>query len=94
MAQNFAKGSAITVGTAVGSIDPAWAANYGYAVFQVQGQSIRFRMDGGTPVAGTAGFIGSVGDVWELQEQDIIDFRYVRDGGTDGIIWVALADRG
>lgn len=89
----------ITVSTSVvgltgSKIQPASGRAASSAAITVEGANIRYRLDGGEPVAGGAGHLGydtSIAPtlvIWVYGTENLRNFRVVREGASDATLRV------
>lgn len=61
-------------------------------VAQVEGAEIRYRYDGGTPVATSSGHLAAVGTILTfINLQAMLNFRAVKEGGSNATLRVTYS---
>lgn len=86
--------STSVVGLTAGKIQPSGGAAALGAAITVEGATIRYRLDGGNPVAGGAGHLGYDASIapglviWLTGTENLRRFRAVREGVADATLRV------
>ncbi len=86
--------SSSVVGLTAGKIQPTSGRAALGAALTVEGGNIRYRLDGGNPVAGSAGHLGYDASVapgqaiWLYGTENLRNFRAVREGASDAALRV------
>lgn len=86
--------SSSVVGLTASKIQPAGGRAALGAAITVEGATIRYRLDGGNPVVGSAGHLGydtSVAPaqvIWVYGTENLRRFRAVREGASDATLRV------